>query len=300
MQDRLQDLHSMQKSFKDFNDHELHEIPIDIPDVDTSDAPAGLQTFNEHVEKIRNDMNSLKDQINRLSNGHRAILLLTQTATQDEANRSLESSIEVSIRALGQELKSMSAAIKDTSEHNKWKTNIHSLLTKQFMEILTGYRTMESAYREKVKERIRQRVLVVRPQATAEELETTVQSGNLNIFAQELSNQNHAQAKDALIFVEKRHEEISSIEKNVLELARIFNDMAVLIDQQGEFIDDIESNVGRSVISVQLANKELVSAMRKKSRKRWCLCASCGTCIVLTVVAVILLIIFGQAANWFK
>jgi len=74
--------------------------------------------------------------------------------------------------------------------------------------------------------------------------------------------------------------------------------MALLVDQQGEFIDNIEENVAHTVIFVKEGNKNLVSAMKKRSSRRWCLCTSCIVFLLVLGVGIILLVIFGNAAKW--
>jgi len=292
MQDRLQDLHLLESS-SDFNEAEMQDIAINV-----EDGPAGLQEFNNNFSNIKANIDTLKQQIERLDGGHRSVLVLTDTASQEELNRQLESDIDSLVRFIGNDLKTMSNDIKNSTEHVKWKTNIHSLITKQFMDILTSYRSKQSEYRDKINNRIRQRVLLVNPKASTEEIEGIVETGNLNIFAQEISTQNISQGRDALNFVERRHEEVLKIEESVKDLHQIFTDMGLLIDQQGEFIDNIESNVASSVLYVKEGNVNLVAAMKIKSRKRWCCCSSLAICLLLVAAGIILLIIFGNAANW--
>jgi len=215
MQDRIKDLYEIDgvwnSSFpkKELTDGcplnkdleaEMQEISMDI-----DDTPAGLQAFNEQVDIVRNQTNAIKLQIEKLSCGYRCVLLETaDSSEQEELNKQLENEIENLIRLASQELKAQSVNIRESLDNSKWKSNVHSLVTIQFMEVLSSYRSMQSQHRDKIKERIRERVLVVKPEATTEEVESIVESGKMNVFAQEISNQNLIQAKDALFYVEKK------------------------------------------------------------------------------------------------
>lgn len=82
-------------------------------------------------------------------------------------------------------------------------------------------------------------------------------------------DRNHAAAKDALTYIENRHREILRLEQSIRELHQLFVDMAVLVEAQGELIDQIEYNVSQSVAYTRKTNEELRAAnkLQKKSRK---------------------------------
>lgn len=90
--------------------------------------------------------------------------------------------------------------------------------------------------------------------------------------------------------IEKRHMEIKSLERDVLEISEMFKDLAVLVDQQQEGIDTIDNNIADTRDKVENAHKELQQAeeYQKKSRKKLC----CLTFIVLIVIAVIVTVVF--------
>lgn len=53
----------------------------------------------------------------------------------------------------------------------------------------------------------------------------------------------HLQVLDTLAEIQERHEAVKQLEKSLLELNQIFRDMAVLVEAQGEKLDNIESQV---------------------------------------------------------
>ena len=54
----------------------------------------------------------------------------------------------------------------------------------------------------------------------------------------------HAQVMDTLAEIQERHEAVKELEKSLLDLHQIFLDMAVLVEAQGEMLDNIEAQVG--------------------------------------------------------
>ena len=60
-------------------------------------------------------------------------------------------------------------------------------------------------------------------------------------IAQLLSSNRHGQANSAYREVQARHEDIQRIEQTLTELAQLFNDMAMMIEQQDETIVEAET-----------------------------------------------------------
>lgn len=299
MQDRLQDLYNIRTNVdigRDYSEAEMIEVPIDSERVE---VPEGLQEFNNQVDKIKSEIAELRTNIDALNNGYRLILLATDNskAQEDQANQ-LEKKIDTALHSVAAELKSMSGENQDASTHSKWRSNVHAHLTKRFMDVLIQYRHIQSEHREKVQARIRQRLQIVKPDATAEEIEQAVGSGQLNVFAQQLKDE--GQAQDSLRYVEGRHRELLKIENSVNELHQLFSDMAALVNAQGEYIDNIESNVAQSSEFVVQANKDLAGALRRKNRNRKCAFISCIILMILIAIAVITVMIVGKSQGWFN
>ena len=51
------------------------------------------------------------------------------------------------------------------------------------------------------------------------------------------------QVLDTLAEIQERHEAVKELEKSLMELHQIFLDMAVLVEAQGEMLDNIENQV---------------------------------------------------------
>ncbi len=58
------------------------------------------------------------------------------------------------------------------------------------------------------------------------------------------------QVLDTLAEIEERGEAVRELEKSLLDLHQIFLDMAVLVEAQGEMLDNIEAQVSPYLLSV--------------------------------------------------
>ncbi|KAI4891675.1 hypothetical protein NFI96_017566 [Prochilodus magdalenae] len=103
---------------------------------------------------------------------------------------------------------------------------------------------------------------------TNEELEDMLESGNPSIFTSDIISDSQI-TRQALNEIESRHKDIIRLESSIKELHEMFMDMAMLVETQGEMIDNIEKNVSNAVEYVGKANEECKKAVRyQKSARR--------------------------------
>ena len=88
---------------------------------------------------------------------------------------------------------------------------------------------------------------------------------------------------------------MKEIEKNLKELHQVFLDMAVLVQSQGEQLDDIESHVARAHSFVHTGTERLHTARKlQKNTRKW----TCYSIILLLVI--ILIVVLVTVKPWNK
>ena len=167
-------------------------------------------------------------------------------------------------------------------------------LRQKFLDFIGQYQDMEFEYREKYKNRVERQLKIVHPKASDREIEEMMETQeNSQMFGQQvLQSRKFQDTKAALDEVEQRHQDLMKIEKNVIELHQLFTEMTLMIQQQGEVIDDIETHVSNTVNYTEQANQEIDKAIehRRSTRKKmWCCCV-----LGIILVALIVLIILWQ------
>jgi len=160
------------------------------------------------------------------------------------------------------------------------------LVKSKFVEAIQQYQSVEQQYRQKHKQRLERQFKIVKPDATPEEIRAVVDNeGNPQIFQQALMNSRMTGASMAYREVQERHEEIMRIERTLVELAQLFNDMSILVEQQEEVINTIEQQAETVQTDTEAAYKHTETAVKSAAaarRKRWI----CFIIIVIVVLAV--------------
>eukprot|EP01132_Coremiostelium_polycephalum_P002037 gene2037-2507_t len=168
------------------------------------------------------------------------------------------------------------------------RSNMQNTLTQKFIEMMREYQEIQNSYKNKYKEKIERQYRIVKPDATPEEIQSAMESGDpKKLFAETiLYTHLHTQAKNALAYIQDRHNDIIKLEQSIAELHRLFNDMAILVQTQGEILNQIQANVDSTVINTGEGVKNLDDAIKyqKKSRKKMYILL----CIIVIVLAAVL------------
>ena len=104
-----------------------------------------------------------------------------------------------------------------------------------------------------------------------------------------------AAARNALADIQERHQDIKRLEASISELHQLFLDMSVLVETQGELLDQIEYTVGQSVNYTGKAVEELRTAgkYQRKVRKKMC----CVIIVLLVILIIFLSSFFAASAG---
>ncbi|KAI3712884.1 hypothetical protein L1987_71453 [Smallanthus sonchifolius] len=115
----------------------------------------------------------------------------------------------------------------------------------------------------------------------SEEMIETMVSGNGKVF--EIEGK-----KDLVMENQERYEAVMDLKKSLNKLHQVFLDMAVLVEGQGEKLDDIEDNVAKAGSFVSGGTDGLFYAkqMRDKQRNNW-VCLIWGVVVIIIVVCCI-------------
>ncbi|KAM9424497.1 syntaxin-2-like [Pholidichthys leucotaenia] len=136
-------------------------------------------------------------------------------------------------------------------------------LTQWFFDVMRDYHDSQMSFREKCKVQIQRQLEIVNKVATDEELENMLERDNLSIFIADIKPDTQISSQ-ALSEIERRHQQILSLESSVRELHEIFLDTAMMLETQGVLINNIEMNVTSAAEFVVASKEETYAALEYK------------------------------------
>jgi len=148
---------------------------------------------------------------------------------------------------------------------------------RKLKEAMHEYQKLDAEFRKKLQEQMARQYRIVRPEASEQEVREAVEdTSQQQVFSQALMQSNRrGQAQSALSAVQSRHEEIQKIERQMIELAELFQDMENLVVQQEAAVTNIEMKGEEVVENMDKGNEQITTAIKSARNARkwkwWCL-----------------------------
>ncbi|KAJ3321079.1 Syntaxin-1A [Boothiomyces sp. JEL0866] len=241
---------------------------------------ATMNQFFEEIANLKESISSIKVSVEEIRTIHdRTLNNVTSEKESAEIARELDSAMDKTNKQttyVRNKLKEMDAMNKTlqkkdpTSTDNSIRVSQHGVLMKSFLEVMTEYKKIQEMYQSKFKDRMQRQALIVKPNATKEEIEKMTDGEHGQMFAKQIVNTGQRQeAKRALEDIQNKHKEVVKIEKSILELQQLFMDMAVMVAAQGEMINQIAVHVESAAQDTEAGVNALTKAVKtqKKTRK---------------------------------
>ncbi|XP_062332621.1 syntaxin 3b isoform X3 [Osmerus eperlanus] len=279
MKDRLEQL----KATCD-NDDEDVEIAVD--------NAAFMDEFFCQIEDIRSSIDKIDENVAEVKKLYSVILSAptSEQKTQDDLE-AITNDIKKMANNARNKLKTIERNLESEEEERvsadtRIRKSQHAVLSRKFVEVMTKYNEAQVDFRERSKGRIQRQLEITGKATTDDELEEMLESGNAAVFTAGIVDSGIS--KQALNEIEARHKDIVRLESSIKELHDMFIDIAMLVESQGEIVNNIEIQVSKSVDHIAVAKSETKKAIKyqSKARKKKIILA-----VVCAVLAVLLLAI---------
>ncbi|XP_037536508.1 syntaxin-2 [Nematolebias whitei] len=265
------------------------EVAVAVDNVD-----GFMESYFRKVEEVRGLIDKISYQVEEVRKVHSMIL---SAPNPDDSTKNQLSALTHDIKGnanvVRAKLKSMEQSMPKDDAANRSSVDFriqktqHTVLSRKFVEVMTQYNATQVSFRERSKGRIQRQLEITGRVTTNEELEDMLESGNPSIFASDIISDSQI-TRQALNEIESRHQDIIRLESSIRELHAMFMDMAMLVETQGDMVNNIEKNVSNAVEYIGRAKEETKKAVRyqKKSRRKYIILAS-ALFILLAVIALI-------------
>nr|VDC78053.1 unnamed protein product [Brassica rapa] len=275
-------------------------------DIESAHGPGnsgdlGLAGFFKKVIQIDNQYEKLDKHLKKLQAAHEE----TKAVTKGPAMKSIKQRMERDVDEVGRISRFIKGKIEELDRENlenrskpgcgkgtgvdRTRTATTIAIKKKFKDKISEFQTLRQNIHQEYREVVERRVF------TGFEFEHLSKDSNCfsllietgdseQIFQKAIMEQGRGQIMDTLAEIQERHDAVRDLEKKLLDLQQVFLDMAVLVDAQGEMLDNIENMVSSAVDHVQSGNNQLTKALKKqKSSRKW-------MCIAILILLIIIII----------
>ncbi|CAF9931481.1 MAG: Plasma membrane t-SNARE, secretory vesicle fusion [Alectoria fallacina] len=236
---------------------------------------------------IDRGIDSIQRNLERLRFLQQRAISESDTSQNTETNReldSLSSDTMTLYRSFAARIKSIKSQKESGDPRNKPQVG---LVHRKLQSAINEYQNVEKEFRHKLSARMEREYRIVRPDASDQEVQEAIQDpSNTQVFTTALlSRSRHNESRSALQNVSSRHEAIQKIERQMVELAQLFQDMEAAVATQEPAIENTEAKTENTVENLDQGNKHLGGAVvkaRSARRKKWI----CFWIVVLIVIII--------------
>ncbi|KAG5628654.1 hypothetical protein H5410_000371 [Solanum commersonii] len=286
------------------NDHDQDSHGIEMGDT----GGVNLDKFFEDVEAIKDELKNLEKIYAQLQSSNEKSKTLhnakavkdLRSKMDDDVSMALKKAKFIKVRL--EALDTSNASNRSLpgcgpgSSSDRTRTSVVNGLRKKLKESMNQFNELRQKMASEYRETVQRRYYTVtgeNPDETV--LDTLISTGQSETFLQKaIQEQGRGQVMDTIMEIQERHEAVKEIERNLKELHQVFLDMAVLVESQGEQLDDIESQVNRANSYVRGGAQQLqVARKHQKNTRKW-------TCFAIILLLIIILIVVLSIQPWKK
>ncbi|KAI3447411.1 hypothetical protein Pfo_004076 [Paulownia fortunei] len=271
-------------SFSRFRDQDQSPTP-NSHSIEMSSSPStggvNLDRFFEDVEAIKDELRDLESLYTQLQAAHEQ----SKTLHNAKAVKDLRSRMDADISASLKKAKVIKIRLEALDRSNAANRSVPgcgpgSSSDRTRTSVVNGLR--KKLHDTMNRETVQRRYFTVTGENPDEKvLDSLIETGESETFLQKaIQQQGRGQVMDTIMEIQERHDAVREMEKNLRELHQVFLDMAVLVQSQGEQLDDIESQL-------EVARKH------QKNTRKW-------ACFGIVLLLIIILIIVLSIQPWKK
>ncbi|KAH9826040.1 Protein transport protein SSO2 [Teratosphaeria destructans] len=259
-------------------------------------GPATLSNpdFLSRVEAVKADIRTLTTHVGQIGSLHQRSLSSADTTGSSELE-SIITQTQVLNTSIKDQIKFLETDAARSKDNNVKNTQVGQLKT-SFAKQLQEYRVEEANYEKRYREQIARQYRIVNPEATDAEVQEATQAdwGNEGVFQTALKTNRSATANTVLGAVRARHNDILKIEKTLMELNQLMEDLATAVVLQDEPIQAAQQHTENVKKDTEAGNVHLdkgIDSARRARKLKW-ICFWIVVAI-LCILALILGLYFG-------
>ncbi|XP_070705831.1 syntaxin-11-like [Pempheris klunzingeri] len=293
MRDMLERLQTISEEQED-NESEFYGSEYDVDKGTLSqqavvfDNSSTIDNILSEAHSLRKDISLLHLEVERLSihnerfgTSVRRLTLLKKDS--DSIARGIQQRGEglyTRLQALGKE----SSQLQEKEDPNSAVSRIaraqYDTLTRAFHAAMNDYNKAEEMQRSVCRGRIQRQASIMGTEITDEQLDVMVDKGGEGWaeLSQSLQTQGGHSSRWALCEIKGRHKELVELEARLKKIHELFLQMAMLVEEQGSMLNNIEANVRTTQEYVEKINVHIKKALHYKRKNPFRQCCPCLSC----------------------
>lgn len=242
----------------------------------------------KEAHHIRKDISLLHLEVERLSVHNQRFGASTRRLTLlkkdcDSIARGIQQrgeALHTRLQALGRESSQLQEKEGPNSAVGRIARVQYDTLTRAFHAAMGDYNKAEEMQRTICRGRIQRQASIMGTEINDEQLDVMVDKGGegWSELSQSLQVPGARSSRWAMCEIKGRHKELVELEARLKDVHDLFLQMAVLVEEQGSMVNNIEANVCKTEEYVEKINIHIKKALQYKRKNPFQQCCPCLPC----------------------
>nr|AVR48483.1 syntaxin 122 [Lens culinaris] len=262
-------------------------------------ARVNLDKFFDDVEGVKDDLKELEAISQKLNKSNEQSKTIHDAKGVKELRSRMDDDVSVALKKAKmvklklEALERSNAANRNLpgcgpgSSSDRTRSSVVNGLKKKLRDSMETFNRLREVISSEYRETVQRRYFTVTGENPDDKtLDLLISSGESETFLQKaIQEQGRGRIIDTINEIQERHDAVKELEKNLLALHQVFLDMTVLVQFQGEQLDDIESHVARASSFVHTGAEHLETARKhQRNTRKW-------TCYLIILILIIVLVV---------
>ncbi|KAF8116183.1 hypothetical protein N665_0020s0039 [Sinapis alba] len=257
-----------------------------------------LSSFLEEAEKVKAEMSLIEETLSRISQYNDE----SKSVHKAESVKSLRNKISNEIVSGLRKAKSIKSKLEEMDRANREikrlsgtpvyrsRVAVTNGLRKKLKGVMMEFQGLRQRMMSEYKETVERRYFTVTGERPDEEMIEKIVSddtGGEEFLTRAIQEHGRGKVLETVVEIQDRYDAAKEIEKSLLELHQVFLDMAVMVEAQGEQMDEIEHHVLNASHYVKDGAKELKTAKKHQRNSRKWMCI--GVILLLLIILIVVI-----------
>ena len=249
-----------------------------------------MQDFSSTIAQCQSNIKAIEAKIDQLIRLKGEVISSTGQEERDISNKinSIVNSVNTTQNQMDKLIKELKAMLSMEQEDKndpeiRIKNNLFGSMLKKYQNTCMRFQREESDIKNLIETKlVRAAEIAVNQELTEEQRKEVIENPQMiqQMYENKLTGAAHIKLQNAVRDLEERHRDIKKLEKSILQIHNMVQELNALVKYQGEIIDNVEINIKSAKNYVFKAEKTINCKYRcaKCCHDLQMKCLCCGAC----------------------
>ncbi|CAD8180527.1 unnamed protein product [Paramecium octaurelia] len=260
-----------------------------------------MPLFKVNVDGVQEILETIRSNIVRIEELKKQYISATRSEAEQEISSKLDRIIQQNNQLQGRLKKLIAQLALDVEKakdeqpnepETRMKIDIWAAVNLKVQAVLTECQNSQLDFKKNMRNKIKRQATWLDSSLDENQIDELCQDPKKmqELYQQKIYGQASINIQNAVQDIQEKYKDIDKLEKSVQYLHQLFADMALLVKNQGELIDNIEQNMLKARDYVKKGEAEQIKAKKnhQAARRRMCCIIMIGLVLILVIVGPVL------------